>query len=475
VSNGKSLLSRNAGPVEGAASSAPGSSDAFSNRCHAEPRGGCSGISEKGHAEPRSSRRGDQAPSAPSSALSAPPREKMSGWQTVKLEDVCLFLNGLWKGEKPPFVRVGVIRNTNFTKDGTLDDSDIAYLDVEAKKFEKRRLVYGDIILEKSGGGPKQPVGRVVLFNKEAGDFSFSNFTSALRVRDSAVLDFHYLHRYLHWFYLSGATEEMQSHSTGLRNLDGDAYKAIEVPLPPLSEQRRIVGILDEALAGIAAAKAHAEQNRQHACALFESHLHAVFSNPRWAAKPLGDVCGFQNGFAFKSALFRASGCPILRISNIQDDQVDVDGLVYFDPKDYRENLDRYRVVTGDLMIAMSGGTTGKVGFNTEDDVFYLNQRVGKFEPSEKLNLRFLYFFLSTKVEEHLRISAGSAQPNLSTEQIKGLLLPLPPVSEQQRIVRQLDALSAETRRLEGLYERKAAALDELKQSLLHQAFSGQL
>jgi hypothetical protein len=77
-----------------------------------------------------------------------------AGWQTKTLDEACEFSNGLWKGEKEPFVKVGVIRNTNFTKDGELDDSDIAYLDVEVKKFEKRRLKFGDIILEKSGGGP---------------------------------------------------------------------------------------------------------------------------------------------------------------------------------------------------------------------------------------------------------------------------------------------------------------------------------
>ncbi len=82
------------------------------------------------------------------------------GWQKKTMDELCQFINGLWKGEKPPFVNVGVFRNTNFTKDGMLDDSDIAYLDVELKKFETRRLVYGDLILEKSGGGPKQPVGR---------------------------------------------------------------------------------------------------------------------------------------------------------------------------------------------------------------------------------------------------------------------------------------------------------------------------
>ena len=183
------------------------------------------------------------------------------GWKTKTLEEACQFSNGLWKGEKPPFVNVGVIRNTNFTKDGTLDDSDIAYLDVEAKKLEKRRLQFGDIILEKSGGGPRQPVGRVALFDKDKGDFSFSNFTAALRVLEPDDLDFRFLHKFLHWTYVSGVTEGMQSNSTGIRNLDGDAYKAIEITYPPLAEQERIVGLLDEAFAGLATAKANAEKN----------------------------------------------------------------------------------------------------------------------------------------------------------------------------------------------------------------------
>ena len=70
----------------------------------------------------------------------------------------------------------------------------------------------------------------------------------------------------------------MQSHSTGIRNLDGDAYKAIKISFPPLPEQQRIVGILDEAFEGIATAKANAEKNLQNARALFESHLQSVFT-----------------------------------------------------------------------------------------------------------------------------------------------------------------------------------------------------
>ena len=211
------------------------------------------------------------------------------GWTSMTLDEVCDFTNGLWKGEKPPFLTAGVIRNTNFTKEGALDSSDIAYIEVEAKKLEKRRLKFGDIILEKSGGGPKQPVGRVVLFDKQDGDFSFSNFTAALRVRDHGEVDFRYLHKFLHWTYLSGVTERIQSHSTGIRNLNGDAYKAIAFNYPPLPEQQRIVALLDDAFAGLATAKSNAEQNLQNARGLFESHLQSVFSQrgEEWVEKEL--------------------------------------------------------------------------------------------------------------------------------------------------------------------------------------------
>jgi type I restriction enzyme S subunit len=269
-----------------------------------------------------------------------------------------------------------------------------------------------------------------------------------------------------------------EGHGAAQQNASTKDIESIPIPLPPLSEQQRIVGILDEAFEGIATAKANAEKNLQNACEIFESHLQSVFTQrgAGWVERKLDEVCGFQNGFAFKSNTFKPSGVPVLRISNIQDGHIDTDNrLVFIDPKDYHENLDRYRIVKDDLMIAMSGATTGKLGFNTENTVFYLNQRVGKFEPRQKLNKRFLYHLLSTKVEENLRISAGSAQPNLSTEQIKGFILPLPDMIEQARIVDALENLSEETQRLAAIYEQKLAALEELKKSLLHKAFAGEL
>ena len=130
-----------------------------------------------------------------------------------------------------------------------------------------------------------------------------------------------------------------------------------------------------------------------------------------WEVKKLGEVCEFQNGFAFKSKTYKPSGSPILRITNIKNDSLDTNDLVYFDKKDYKEKFEKYEVFKGDLVIAMSGATTGKLGVNTTDTVFYLNQRVGKFLPKKELLKEYLYFFLSTKVEENLKISAGRFYP----------------------------------------------------------------
>ena len=157
--------------------------------------------------------------------------------------------------------------------------------------------------------------------------------------------------------------------------------------------------------------------------------------------KKLGEVCNFQNGFAFKSALFKENGEAILRITNISNGVINEEDLKYFLLDDYKENLDNYIVSKNDIVIAMSGATTGKIGINNTSKKFYLNQRVGKFIPNTvKLNNRFLYHFLLSKSLEILKISSGSgAQPNLSTENIKNLVIPAPPLEVQEEIEKILD------------------------------------
>jgi type I restriction enzyme S subunit len=111
--------------------------------------------------------------------------------------------------------------------------------------------------------------------------------------------------------------------------------------------------------------------------------------------RKLGGVCEFVNGFAFKSNLFREDGDKIIRITNINGRTIDIDDIKYFHKEDYKAELRQFVVKKGDILIAMSGATTGKIGYYNYDDVSYLNQRVGKFKPNNKVLLnRYLYHIL---------------------------------------------------------------------------------
>ena len=403
--------------------------------------------------------------------------ELPAGWQKKKLGDVCDIFNGLWKGKKPPYIVVGVIRNTNFTMEGFLDDTNIAYLPVETKQFEKRKLKFGDIILEKSGGGPKQPVGRVVLFNKKVGNFSFSNFTSVIRIIDSKSLNYNFLHQFLYFQYIFGETKKMQRQSIAIRNLQLNEYRAIQIPIPPLVEQKRIVAALDKTFTAIDKIKNNTEKNLANTKELWQSYLQQSFNNPKknWQQKKLGDVCDFQNGFGFKNKTFKNEGIPLIRITNIQDNCIDLSNTIFIDPKDYKKDLSKYEIRKGDLLIAMSGATTGKIGIHQSNEVLLLNQRVGKFKPKNKLFKNYLFYYLSTRIKENLSISVGSAIPNLSTKQINNFKIPIPPLTEQKQITERLDYLSQKTTALQETYCKKIQNLIELKNSLLKQAFSGEL
>ena len=192
-----------------------------------------------------------------------------------------------------------------------------------------------------------------------------------------------------------------------------------------------------------------------------------------WKIVKLGSVCDLKNGFAFKSRLFKEKGLPILRISNIQNEKIDTRRPVYFDVKDYKIDFKKYEVNNGDLLIAMSGATTGKIGFNETQTTFYLNQRVGKLVPGKNLDKKYLYYFLSTKIEANLKISKGAAQPNLSSEQIKNIEIGLPPLLEQQHIVAKLDAVFAEIDKIKKFEEIRIKKNETLIQNFLDNIFTG--
>jgi type I restriction enzyme S subunit len=409
----------------------------------------------------------------------------MEGWKRTSLSEACQFISGLWKGEVPPFVHVGVIRNTNFTKDGTLDDSDIAHLDVEARKFAKRRLQYGDLILEKSGGGPKQPVGRVAFFDKTHGDYSFSNFTAAMRVIEPDKLDPLYLHRYLHWVYVSGRTEAMQSHSTGIRNLNGDVYKGIMVDFPPIPEQRRIVAILDEAFEAIATARTNTEKNLQNAQAVYSSGRETMLAGnaPGWVSAPLVDLCDIKHGYAFEGKFFAQGGDYVLLTPGN-----------FYESGGYRDRGEKQKYFVGeiprdfvlgegDLLVAMTEQAAGLLGsplLVPESERFLHNQRLGLIVSKPGVvwtNAFFFHVFNLVRVRAEIHASASGVKvKHTSPSKISAVRVAFPvTMAEQLDIASSLDALAVASAELAMVNQQKLLALDKLKKSLLHQAFTGAL
>lgn len=402
-----------------------------------------------------------------------------TNWQTKKLGEVCDIFNGLWKGKKPPYVEVNVIRNTNFTKDGFLNDSDIANLPVEIKQYENRKLKFGDLILEKSGGGPKQPVGRIIIFNKKNGEYSFSNFTSAVRIRNNKELDFNFLHRFLYFQYISGITETMQRRSTGIRNLQLKEYKQIQIPLPPLPEQKRIVKILDETFEKLEKVKQNTEQNLKNSQEIFDSYLKDVFEKggEDWEVKKLKEVCEKITDGTHQTPKYFDSGYIFLSSRNVKSKKINWENIKYIDSKQHFEMQRRVSPQKGDILLAKNG-TTGVAAMVDKDVEFDIYVSLAHLRSLGKVSPEFLLYFINSfaaKKQFNKRLK-GSGVPNLHLEEIREVVINFPKsIKEQKKIVEKLDKLSEQAKKLEKIYQRKIDNIKELKKSILQKAFEREL
>jgi type I restriction enzyme S subunit len=249
-----------------------------------------------------------------------------------------------------------------------------------------------------------------------------------------------------------------------------------------LTEQQRIVGVLDEAMAGIATARAHAETNLQNARALFESHLHAVFTQrgPGWVEKTLEEAadpdCSLSYGIV-QPGDDVSGGLPVVRPTDLTSKLIELDGLKRIDPK-LASGYQRTQLQGGELLLCVRGSTgtisvaaTTLKGANVTRGIVPIRFKKGLLAPE------FGYYLMkSAAVQDQIRAKTyGAALMQINIRDLRNLSLSFPPLAEQQPMAAQLDALSAETQCLAALYERKLAALEELKKSLLHQAFAGEL
>jgi len=258
--------------------------------------------------------------------------------------------------------------------------------------------------------------------------------------------------------------------------------KAFHICHPPLAEQRRIVGVLDEAFAGLATAQANAEKNLQNARALFESHLQSVFTQRGhgWVEKTLEEVvaedCSLSYGIVQPGDDVE-DGLPVVRPTDLSHDTVTLCGLKRIAPG--RAESYKRTILQGKELLLCVRGTTGVV---SKADSELAGANVTRGIVPIRLNSKLLtkdfgfHLLMGEPVQAQIRAKTyGAALQQINIGDLRRIQLSLPPLAEQQKISCQLDALAGETQKLEGIYGRKVEALGELKKSLLHQAFSGEL
>ena len=399
-----------------------------------------------------------------------------NGWKTEVLSDLCEFQRGLTyaKGDEVDVSDNVVLRAMNIDlTTNLLSFEELKYINDKVIVPENKKVKKGSLMIC-TASGSKSHLGKVAYIDEDYG-YAFGGFMGMVTPRNGL------LPKYLFHLMTSNTYKDFigaLSDGANINNLKFDDLGKFQIPHPPLPEQQRIIGILDEAFDGIATAKANAEKNLQNARALFESHLQAVFTRrgEGWVDKRLGDLSKINYGYT-ESACAEPVGPKFLRITDIQINHVDWGSVPYCPIA--ANNLLKYKLAEGDIVFARTGATTGKSYLITEPpDAVFASYLIRVQLAAKELLPPFLLLFFQTRLywDSIKSGSTGSAQGGFNATKLGDLVIPYPKSpKEQQSIISKLDGLSTETQRLEAIYQRKLAALDALKKSLLHQAFTGQL
>ena len=276
---------------------------------------------------------------------------------------------------------------------------------------------------------------------------------------------------------INAIRESVLGQRRGVRqkNLSLGKIREIPIPVPPLAEQQRIVGLLDEAFEGLATAKANAEKNLQNARALFESHLQSVFTQrgPGWVEKPLGEVAEVQSGGTPSVPEKTYWGGNIPWYSSGELNEIHTTDPERKITEAGLNNSNAKLFPKGALLIGMYDTAALKMSILDRDGTF--NQAIAGVKPNERVEVEFILHAINAVKPRLLLERRGVRQKNLSLGKIKEIKIPIPLPTMQRAVVMSLRNVVAETQRLARIYERKLAALAELKKSLLHQAFTGEL
>lgn len=285
-----------------------------------------------------------------------------------------------------------------------------------------------------------------------------------------------------YFYYLLSSNyvkEQYDALATGaiVQNISSDLIKRVQFNLPPLSEQERIVAKLDEAFEAIDKVKANAEQNLNNTKELFnntlDSKIRTLYKNS--STQKLSEVCDVRDGTHDSPKYLDKRGHPFVTSKNLKNDKIDMEKITYISDSDFEKINERSKVDIGDVLFAMIG-TIGNPVVITEEPDFAI-KNVALFKNINKLEPQYLKFLLkSPSVLLKMQLEAnGTTQKFVSLKYLRNFMVPVPSLSEQQKIVEKLDALQEQTKQLEQIYTQKIKKCDELKQSILQKAFRGEL
>lgn len=333
------------------------------------------------------------------------------------------------------------------------------YLLCDTKRFQGECLIL-------PGNGVN--VGEVFYYEGEFDAYQRTYVISDIKIFPKYL---HY-HMLLYWKVLG--VKKQYGSATNFIKIGN--FKDYEVQFPPLSEQKRIVAILDEAFEAIARAKEHTEQTLKNAKEIFESYLQGVFENKGddWGEKKLGEVYDVRDG-THDSPEYYNEGYALITSKNLKNGGLIFDDIKFISEDDYININKRSKVDIGDVLFAMIGTIGNPVVI--KDMPNYAIKNVALFKVGQNQNSYFLKYFLDSKqtINKMMLDAKGTTQKFVGLGYLRNFPILVPSLKEQQVIVRKLDALRVETQKLEAIYTQKLSDLEELKKSLLQKAFAGEL
>lgn len=401
-----------------------------------------------------------------------------TGWQTSSLGDVLATIkNGLNCKQDKSGVGQRISRIESISL-ASFDLSRVGYAEISGSDKSKFKLIKGDILF--SHINSPIHVGKTAVFDADEDVYHGVNL---LLMRPVAAVKSAYLEFFLKYLFDTGYWRKTCKQSVNQASVNQQDISRVPFSYPAdPKEQQRIVAILDEAFDGIATAKANAEKNFRNARALFESHLQSVFNGQGVGWKVIAfedavdDACTLSYGIVQPGDEY-LGGVPVVRPTDLGPKIIEIEGLKRIDPG-LSNSYHRTTLRGGDLLLCVRGAT-GQISI-ASSTLTGANVTRGIvpifFERSVVSQELGYYLMRSDAVQSQIREKTyGTALQQINIGDLRKLKLPIPPKTEQRVFTKKFDELSDATQRLESIYQQKLAALDELKKSLLHQAFSGAL